>query len=211
MANLEGNFTVKRWGKFSISRHLFSYVIGMYNWIMKHTSAIEFGFLNLLAMSLQVVPNSVDNKQKNTCICFAVSWLYSATTIITNGTENRIQNLSKVHFLSLSLPSLDFGLIVNGLCWFLTIIFVCDLSICKQLILLSFQSNKIDHNKWKTCLTHWHMTNSGVHKFSVMCLWLNYTWQIMALMVSKIQVVLTRNLEWYVLSSLLWKSHHSVV
>ena len=36
----------------------------MYNWIMKHTSAIEFGFLNLLAMSLQVVPNSVDNKEK---------------------------------------------------------------------------------------------------------------------------------------------------
>ena len=58
-------------------------------------------------------------------------------------------------------------------------------------------------------VSHTDMTNSGVHKFSVMCLRLNYTWQIMALMVSKIQVVLTRNLEWYVLSSHLWKSHHS--
>lgn len=52
-------------------------------------------------------------------------------------------------------------------------------------------------------VSHTDMTNSGVHKFSVVCLRLNYTRQIMALMVSKIQVVLTSNLEWYVLSSLL--------
>ena len=88
---------------------------------------------------------------------------------------------------------------------------VCDPRICKQLIWLSFQSNDTDHDEIKTyySISHTKLTNRGSSsQFIVMWLGLNYKWQIMA---CKIQVVLTRNLEWCVLSSLFWKPDHSLV